>query len=70
MPGCYYVRPPIDAFGTLSFGQFDEIYKVGYDCGKEFCQNLREEGALPLMLQEEGGRKDLRRTTMARRASI
>jgi lysophospholipid hydrolase len=70
MPGCYYVRPPIDPFGTLSFGQFDEIYKVGYDCGKEFCRTLREEGALPLMLQEEGERKDLRRTTMARRASI
>ncbi|TID25041.1 lysophospholipase NTE1 [Venturia nashicola] len=70
MPGCHYVRPPIDPFGTLSFGQFDEIYKVGYECGKEFCRTLREEGALPLMLQEEGERKDLRRTTMARRASI
>jgi lysophospholipid hydrolase len=70
MPGCYYVRPPIDPFGTLSFGQFDEIYKVGYECGKEFCKTLREEGALPLMLQEEGERTDLRRTTMARRASI
>jgi lysophospholipid hydrolase len=70
MPGCYYVRPPIDPFGTLSFGQFDEIYRVGYECGKEFCKTLREEGALPLMLQEEGERKDLRRTTMARRASI
>ena len=29
-PGCLYMRPPIDAYGTLEFGKFDEICQVGY----------------------------------------
>ncbi|KAF2429202.1 lysophospholipase NTE1 [Tothia fuscella] len=71
MPGCHYLRPPIDDYGTLSFGQFDEIYKVGYEYGKEFLGRLREERVLPLVLLEESGEgRNLRRTTMARRASI
>ncbi|TAQ87140.1 hypothetical protein B7494_g4526 [Chlorociboria aeruginascens] len=28
-PGCLYMRPPIDKYGTLEFGKFDEIYQVG-----------------------------------------
>lgn len=28
IPGCYYARPPIDKFGTLEFGKFDEIYEA------------------------------------------
>jgi lysophospholipid hydrolase len=70
MPGCHYLRPPIDPFGTLSFGQFDEIYKVGYDYGKEFLAKMKEDKILPLMLEESEEKKNLRRTTMARRASI
>lgn len=69
MPGCHYLRPKIDAFGTLSFGQFDEIYKIGYECGVEFCRTLKDHRVLPL-LEQEGEKRDLRRTTMARRASI
>ncbi|KAJ5667729.1 Lysophospholipase nte1 [Penicillium maclennaniae] len=26
-PGCLYMRPPIDPYGTLEFGKFDEIYQ-------------------------------------------
>ena len=73
MPGCHYIRPAIDPFGTLSFGQFDEIYRVGYECGRDFCKELKEKGALPMLLEEGeevGGGGDLRRTMRARRASI
>jgi lysophospholipid hydrolase len=72
MPGCHYLRPAIDPFGTLSFGQFDEIYRVGYECGVQFCRQLKEQRVLPMLdnENEEGGRGDLRRTMRARRASI
>ncbi|XP_030062468.1 patatin-like phospholipase domain-containing protein 7 [Microcaecilia unicolor] len=31
---CEYIRPPIDRYGTLEFGKFDEISEVGYQHGK------------------------------------
>lgn len=72
MPGCHYLRPGVESFGTLAFGQFDEIYQVGYAFGKEFCKNLKDARMLPLLdiEAEEGGKGDLRRTMRARRASI
>ncbi|KAI4274094.1 MAG: hypothetical protein L6R35_006363, partial [Caloplaca aegaea] len=27
IPGCKYMRPPIEPYGTLEFGKFDEIYQ-------------------------------------------
>jgi lysophospholipid hydrolase len=32
-PGCRYMRPPIDPYGTLDFAKFEEIYEVGYKYG-------------------------------------
>ncbi|KAK3487795.1 lysophospholipase nte-1 [Neurospora hispaniola] len=69
MPGCIYMRPPIDDYGTLDFGKFDEIYGVGYKYGQEFLQKLREQGVLPLV-EETEAKKALRRTMAPRRASI
>ncbi|RFU73225.1 lysophospholipase nte1 [Trichoderma arundinaceum] len=69
MPGCIYMRPPIDAYGTLDFGKFDEIYKMGFNFGREFFQKLKDENKLPLM-EETEAKKALRRTTAPRRASI
>ncbi|OTA69419.1 lysophospholipase NTE1 [Hypoxylon sp. EC38] len=68
-PGCYYMRPPIDEYGTLEFGKFDEIYKLGYKFGKEYLDRLRDEGVLPLV-EETEAKKALRRTMAPRRASI
>lgn len=68
--GCHYMRPPIDAFGTLAFGEFDEIYRVGYEYGKKFMAELREKNVLPVMKEAEQEKIDLRRTRMIRRASI
>ncbi|KAJ9137298.1 Lysophospholipase NTE1 [Pleurostoma richardsiae] len=68
-PGCIYMRPPIDEYGTLDFGKFDEITQVGYKFGQEFLQQLREKGVLPL-IEETEAKKALRRTMAPRRASI
>ncbi|KAH8689972.1 putative patatin-like serine hydrolase [Talaromyces proteolyticus] len=69
MPGCLYMRPPIDPYGTLDFGKFDEIYEVGYAYGKSFLEKLKNEGALPVA-EESTEEKKLRRTMAPRRASI
>ena len=68
-PGCLYMRPPIDAYGTLEFAKFDEIYQVGYAYGTEFLAKLKEKGVLPGM-EETEEKKKLRRTMAPRRASI
>jgi len=68
-PGCRYMRPPIEGYGTLEFGKFDEIYQVGYTYGKQFLAQLRDQGILPVM-EETEEKKNLRRTMAPRRASI
>ncbi|KAL4778362.1 hypothetical protein BJX76DRAFT_145660 [Aspergillus varians] len=68
-PGCLYMRPPIDRYGTLEFGNFDQIYQVGYVYGKEYLQKLKLEGSLPLP-EETEEKKKLQRTLAPRRASI
>jgi lysophospholipid hydrolase/IMP and pyridine-specific 5'-nucleotidase len=68
-PGCFYMRPPIDPYGTLEFGRFDEIYQTGYRFGKEYLEKLRNQGVLPIQ-EETEEKKNLRRTMAPRRASI
>jgi lysophospholipid hydrolase len=68
-PGCRYMRPPIEEYGTLEFGKFDEIYQVGYQFGKKYLAELREQGVLPVM-EETEKQRNLRRTMAPRRASI
>jgi lysophospholipid hydrolase len=68
-PGCLYMRPPIDQYGTLEFSKFDEIYEVGYAFGKRFLERLKTEGNLPVP-EETTEDKKLRRTMAPRRASI
>ena len=68
-PGCLYMRPPIDPYGTLDFGKFEEIYQVGYRYGMEFLGKLRERGMLPVM-EETEEKRNLRRTMAPRRASV
>ena len=68
-PGCLYMRPPIDAYGTLEFAKFDEIYQVGYVYGQEYLGKLRDRGLLPVM-EETEEKRNLRRTMAPRRASV
>ncbi|KAF6844480.1 patatin-like serine [Colletotrichum musicola] len=69
MAGCFYMRPPIDDYGTLDFGKFDELYQMGYKYGQDFLNKLRDDGVLPLM-EETEAKKAMRRTMAPRRASI
>ena len=78
-PGCRYMRPPVVGYGTLEFGKFDEIYRVGYQYGKEYCEDLRKKGVLmdiggakrgAVGAEGEEGEKEVRRTMAPRRASI
>jgi len=73
MPGCLYMRPPVDSYGTLDFAKFDEIYEVGYAYAKEYLASLKSRGELKGVISawdesEEG--KGMRRTMAPRRASI
>jgi predicted acylesterase/phospholipase RssA len=72
MPGCIYIRPPIDAYGTLDFGKFEEIYNVGYAYGKKFLQEAEGKGVLlPKDSGVEGERgRSMRRMVAPRRASV
>lgn len=67
--GCRYMRPPIEEYGTLEFGKFDEIYQVGYQFGKKYLAELRDQGVLPVT-EETEKQRNLRRTMAPRRASI
>ena len=46
---CDYIRPPIDRFGTLQFGAFDEIRDIGYYHGKTYFSGLQKAGLLRQM---------------------
>ncbi|KAG5994122.1 phosphatidylcholine and lysophosphatidylcholine phospholipase [Claviceps spartinae] len=69
MPGCIYMRPPVDDYGTLDFHKFDEVYQMGFRYGQAFLQKLKEEGGFP-WTEEMGAKEAMRRTKAPRRASI
>uniref|UniRef100_A0A8C2WBD3 lysophospholipase n=1 Tax=Cyclopterus lumpus TaxID=8103 RepID=A0A8C2WBD3_CYCLU len=49
---CEYIRPPIDHYGTLEFGKFDEIAEVGYQHGKTLFDVWRRSGVVDSMLKD------------------
>uniref|UniRef100_A0A8D2LQT2 lysophospholipase n=1 Tax=Varanus komodoensis TaxID=61221 RepID=A0A8D2LQT2_VARKO len=49
---CEYIRPPIDRYGTLDFGKFDEICEVGYQHGKTVFSVWCRSGVLDKMLKD------------------
>ncbi|KAL1923940.1 uncharacterized protein VTP21DRAFT_6975 [Calcarisporiella thermophila] len=70
-PGCFYMRAPVQNFGTLEFGKYDEILQVGYEYGKEQLRIWRKEGKLPDMVVESAEKeRKVRRGKVARRMSI
>nr|XP_031532962.1 patatin-like phospholipase domain-containing protein 7 isoform X9 [Vicugna pacos] len=52
---CEYLRPPIDGYGTLDFGKFDEICEVGYQHGRTVFDIWGRSGVLEKMLQDRQG---------------
>ncbi|XP_041428216.1 patatin-like phospholipase domain-containing protein 7 isoform X1 [Xenopus laevis] len=49
---CEYIRPPIDRYGTLEFGKFDEICDVGYQHGKTVFNVWGRSGVIDKMLKD------------------
>uniref|UniRef100_A0A8C5HMK7 Patatin-like phospholipase domain containing 7b n=1 Tax=Gouania willdenowi TaxID=441366 RepID=A0A8C5HMK7_GOUWI len=49
---CEYIRPPIDRYGTLDFGKFDEISDVGYQHGKTLFDVWQRSGVVDSMLKD------------------
>ncbi|XP_075935857.1 patatin-like phospholipase domain-containing protein 7a [Anarhichas minor] len=49
---CEYIRPPIDRYGTLEFGKFDEIAEVGYQHGKTVFDVWIRSGVVDKMLKD------------------
>ncbi|XP_054630330.1 patatin-like phospholipase domain-containing protein 7 isoform X1 [Dunckerocampus dactyliophorus] len=49
---CEYIRPPIDRYGTLEFGKFDEIAEVGYQHGKTLFDVWQRSGVVGSMLKD------------------
>ncbi|KAJ3572215.1 hypothetical protein NP233_g3232 [Leucocoprinus birnbaumii] len=45
--GSFYIQMPIQEYGTLSFGKFEEIQKKGYSAALEALDRLVDEGKLP-----------------------
>uniref|UniRef100_A0A8D0STJ5 lysophospholipase n=1 Tax=Sus scrofa TaxID=9823 RepID=A0A8D0STJ5_PIG len=52
---CEYLRPPIDNYGTLDFGKFDEICEVGYQHSRTVFDIWGRSGVLEKMLQDRQG---------------
>ncbi|KAG0214648.1 phosphatidylcholine and lysophosphatidylcholine phospholipase [Mortierella sp. GBA30] len=68
-PGMFYLKPPVQEFGTLEFGRFLEICEVGYEYGKEMLEKWRKEGKLAHLFAEGESAKS-RRGKRIRRNSI
>ncbi|RVE68651.1 hypothetical protein OJAV_G00093920 [Oryzias javanicus] len=49
---CEYIRPPIDRYGTLDFGKFDEIADVGYQHGKTLFDVWQRSGVVSSMMKD------------------
>ncbi|KAL0979156.1 hypothetical protein UPYG_G00181440 [Umbra pygmaea] len=49
---CEYIRPPIDRYGTLDFGKFDEIAEVGYQHGKTVFDVWSRSGVVDKMMKD------------------
>ncbi|PWN52275.1 hypothetical protein IE53DRAFT_385323 [Violaceomyces palustris] len=72
--GCFYMRMPVEGFGTLEFGKFDEIMAKGYEAAKTMLDEWEAEGKLPTGVdvesESEGFRRRRRAGVSARRNSV
>lgn len=60
-PGCLYLRMPVEAYGTMEFGKFNEIDLVGYDAAVKALDDWSKEGKLPSGFEEGSEHDRLRR---------
>ncbi|KIY73513.1 patatin-domain-containing protein [Cylindrobasidium torrendii FP15055 ss-10] len=46
-PGCLYLAMPVQEYGTLQFGKFEEIEQKGYEAAQKILDDWEEDGLLP-----------------------
>ncbi|KAF9206031.1 phosphatidylcholine and lysophosphatidylcholine phospholipase [Haplosporangium sp. Z 27] len=68
-PGIFYLKPPVQDYGTLEFSRFLEICEVGYEYGKEMIEKWKQEGKLSHILNASETAKSSR-SKRVRRNSI
>ncbi|KAJ3364665.1 phosphatidylcholine and lysophosphatidylcholine phospholipase [Allomyces javanicus] len=68
LPGCFYLRPPVAHFGTLEFGNFEPIYRAGYEYGMAVVQEWEKNGVLETLTNTKARRSAA--APRARRNSI
>ncbi|KAF9999477.1 phosphatidylcholine and lysophosphatidylcholine phospholipase [Entomortierella chlamydospora] len=68
-PGSFYLKPPVQDYGTLEFSRFLEICEVGYEYGKEILEKWKKEGKLSHLLSASETAKSIR-AKRVRRNSI
>ncbi|SNX82618.1 related to NTE1 - Serine esterase [Melanopsichium pennsylvanicum] len=56
--GCFYMRMPVEEFGTLAFGKFDMIYEKGYKAAVDLLDGWDAEGKLPSGTEREESEGD------------
>ncbi|KAF9055952.1 hypothetical protein BJ165DRAFT_1429740 [Panaeolus papilionaceus] len=47
---CLYIQMPVQEYGTLQFGKFEELTKKGYHAAMDILEKFEEEGRLPQSL--------------------
>lgn len=70
-PGVLYMAMPVQQYETLGgFKQFQGVFGVGLEAGREQLRKWKEEGVLPSGLVDENRVSGLRRGNRLRRMSI
>lgn len=59
-PGCRYMRMPTQGWGTLQFGEFQDISRIGYAAGSKMLDDWAAEGKLPTG-SDPSGRDEMER---------
>ncbi|GMF08623.1 unnamed protein product [Ambrosiozyma monospora] len=66
--GCIYLRPPIENYGTLDFGKFNQIYDVGLNYSHHKVEELLKiEGGVLDNALGKGKKKEVSRGRILRR---
>ncbi|KZT53781.1 patatin-domain-containing protein [Calocera cornea HHB12733] len=73
LPGCMYMRLPVQQYGIMDFGKFAEIQKLGYTSARGMLEAWGEEDKLPIPRVDGGegeGEKRGKKGRRERRNSI
>ncbi|KAF9502205.1 patatin-domain-containing protein [Pleurotus eryngii] len=70
--GCFYMQVPVQDYGTLQFGKFEELQKIGYQAAMDLLSGWKAEGKLPstMIEGENASNGSKRKGRTARRNSI